>query len=122
MKENDINTVVSKNLRACMSGRGLSQKELAEALGVSQASISNWCQGIKMPRMDKIDRICDLFGIKRSYLLCEHTIQNDLTPCSEAMRALISERPDLEELLSIAGNAGPEAVRQAVRILKALQS
>jgi len=122
MKENDINAVVAKNIQSCMTERGLSQKELANALGVSQASISNWCQGIKMPRMDKIDRICEFFGIKRSYLLCDHNNQNRSTPYSEAIQTIIEERPELEDLFDALENATPEAISQAVKILKALQN
>lgn len=118
----EINAVIAKNIQDCMNERNLSQKELANALGVSQASISNWCQGIKMPRMDKIDRICDFFGIKRSYLLCDHKFDKNSTPYKDAIQTLIDERPELEELFAALENATPEAVSQAVKILKALQN
>ncbi len=121
LKENEINAVIARNIQNCMTDRGLSQKELAAALGVSQASISNWCQGIKMPRMDKIDRICDFFGIKRSYLLCDHSSQGRSTPYKEAINVIIEERPELEDLFEALENASPDAISQAVKILKALQ-
>ena len=122
LQENEINAVIAKNIQTCMSERGLSQKELASALGVSQASISNWCQGIKMPRMDKIDRICEFFGIKRSYLLCDHKFNSNSTPYKNALQVLTDERPELEELFDALENATPEAASQAVKILKALQN
>ncbi len=121
INETEINAVIAKNIQSCMNERGLSQKELASALGVSQASISNWCQGIKMPRMDKIDRICDFFGIKRSYLLCDHRPHGESAPFHDAINTLIEERPEFEELFEALENATPEAVSQAVKILKALQ-
>lgn len=47
-------------------------------MNVSQATISNWCKGIKMPRMDKIDRICKYFNINRSDLMDSHTLSDSL--------------------------------------------
>lgn len=38
-------------------------------MNVTQSSVSNWCKGIKTPRMDKIDKICTYFGVTRSALM-----------------------------------------------------
>lgn len=45
------------------------QTDLAEYIGVSQATVSNWYKGTKMPRMSKIDMICKFFSIERSELM-----------------------------------------------------
>nr|MDE7425210.1 hypothetical protein [Lachnospiraceae bacterium] len=42
-------------------------------MDVSQATVSNWCKGLKMPRMDKIDKICLFFNINRSDLMEDRT-------------------------------------------------
>lgn len=47
----------------------MTQAELAERMNVSTATTSNWCNGVKLPRMDKIDKMCKLFGCLRSDLL-----------------------------------------------------
>ena len=49
----------------------MSQSELASRLSVSPQSVTNWCKGIKSPRMDKIDAMCKFFNIKRSDLMEE---------------------------------------------------
>jgi repressor LexA len=67
-KEN-INKTIAQNITFFLDRRGKTQQELADFVGVSQAAISNWSQGIKLPRMDKIDKICEFFKIKRSDLL-----------------------------------------------------
>lgn len=36
---------------------------------VSQATVSNWCKGIKSPRMDKLDKICIFLNCTRTDLL-----------------------------------------------------
>lgn len=47
----------------------MSQADLAKKLGVGTTSVYNWCNGIKTPRMDKVDAMCDLFHCKRSDLI-----------------------------------------------------
>ena len=48
-------------------------------MNVSSATTSNWCKGIKLPRMDKIDKICSIFGINRSDLMDEKDSSQDKT-------------------------------------------
>lgn len=77
MSEAEINKIISDNLNRLMEIRGTTQSELAEYMGVSQATISNWCKGVKMPRMDKIDKLCDFFHINRSDLMQEYIDPTD---------------------------------------------
>ena len=79
MSEAEINKIISDNLNRLMEKRGITQLELAEYMGVSQTTISNWCKGIKMPRMDKVDKICRFFHINRSDLMNDHSSDPDLT-------------------------------------------
>jgi transcriptional regulator with XRE-family HTH domain len=67
--EERITSIIANNLVRLLKDKNRTQLELAEYLGVTQATISNWCNGIKMPRMDKIDLICEFFNIKRSDLM-----------------------------------------------------
>lgn len=78
MSSSDINIRIAENLNRYMAKNNVTQLELAEYMNVSQATISNWCKGIKMPRMDKIDRICKYFNINRSDLMDSHTLSDSL--------------------------------------------
>lgn len=49
-------------LRAARVNAGLKQKEAAKALGVSNKTLSNWENGLSIPKADKIDAICVLYG------------------------------------------------------------
>lgn len=73
MREQDFNTIFSNNLNYYLNENDKTQAELAKYVGVSTASVCNWCKGIKLPRMDKVDRMCDFFQIKRSDLMDEHS-------------------------------------------------
>ena len=48
------------------------QKEVADAIGVSPQTFNTWCQGIAIPRMDKMQLLADYFGITIPDLLDEN--------------------------------------------------
>lgn len=72
MTEKEFNKIFSDNLTYYMVKTGTSRGDLAKLLNVSVTSVANWCRGKKTPRMDKVDRICTHFGIKRSDLMSEY--------------------------------------------------
>lgn len=69
MSEQEINEIIAQNLTKFLNRSGKSQIDLAEYMEVSQATVSNWCKGLKLPRMDKIDKICSFFNVSRSDLM-----------------------------------------------------
>lgn len=69
MNEQTFLEIFSRNLRNYMYANALSQKDLADRLGVGTTSVYNWCNGIKSPRMDKVDKMCEIFGCRRSDLI-----------------------------------------------------
>ena len=79
MNKQEINKIIAENLSYLMDKSGKTQFDLADYMGVSQATVSNWCKGIKLPRMDKIDRICDFFNVTRSQLMesAEDSLDSD---------------------------------------------
>lgn len=76
--EHKIDELIASNLVRLLREKNRTQLELAEYLGVTQAAVSNWCNGTKMPRMDKIDKICAFFDVKRSQLMSSSSIEDDL--------------------------------------------
>ena len=65
----DIKDIFVNNLKYYLNLRGKSQTELANYLGVSKATITNYINGVNLPRMDKVDKICQFLFINRSDLL-----------------------------------------------------
>lgn len=71
MKE--INRNIARNIKNYLY---LSQKEpsdLAKELECATSTVYTWLQGNSTPRMDKIDRMCILFGCEREDLISETT-------------------------------------------------
>ena len=51
-------------LKAARVNKGLTQNEVAIALGVTKKTVSSWENGKSVPNADKIDAICALYGRK----------------------------------------------------------
>ena len=78
MSEKELNKIIADNITRQMELNNRTQLELAEYMNVSQATVSNWCKGVKMPRMSKIDMICKFFDINRSDLMNDSSSQPEL--------------------------------------------
>jgi transcriptional regulator with XRE-family HTH domain len=51
-----------------MSSRGLSQAQLARAVGVADTQVSRWRRGQVVPTVGYLQRIADTFGVQRTTL------------------------------------------------------
>lgn len=63
--------IFAQNLRRYMKERGMTQQDIAEYMGCSGSTVSDWCNGNKYPRVDKMQRLADRFGITMSELTAE---------------------------------------------------
>lgn len=84
MKLQWSNETFAKNLKRYMKEAGKTQKEMATIAGVSSPTFSDWINAKKMPRMGKIERLANYFGVYMSDLL-EEPIEKDKQPAFEAM-------------------------------------
>ncbi len=75
---NNIQKTFSKNLKKLLDERQATQLELAQYIGVSNTTINNYVKGYNMPRMDKVDKICEFFGVSRSALISEAVDKNKI--------------------------------------------
>ena len=71
MNQNEIRETLSKNIKRYLNKYDMTQADLARKLGVSGQTITNWVNGGGEPRMNKIDKMCEIFHCKRSDLLEE---------------------------------------------------
>lgn len=51
--------------------KGIDQKDIAAAVNVSTATVSDWCNGKKYPRVDAMQRLSDFLGVYMSDLISE---------------------------------------------------
>lgn len=61
--------VFSSNLRFYMEKRKKSRNEVCEALNFKYTTFTDWCNGVKYPRIDNIEKLANYFGISKSDLI-----------------------------------------------------
>ena len=61
--------IFSNNLSRLLDDRQLTQREVANRIGVSAQTFNTWCRGVAIPRMDKIQLLADYFHIDKSALI-----------------------------------------------------
>lgn len=71
-----IREIFVKNLRYLMEARGITQADICRELEVSSATVSDWCSGKKYPRVDRMQRLADLLGVRYSTLTTENGLQD----------------------------------------------
>lgn len=98
--ENTMKKTFTDNLNRLLQERGITQTELAAYMEVSNTTISNWVKGYKVPRMDKVDKLCSFFKIKRSELLEQPPASDDLPDVSPTGKKIDARtRRQLEKVL-----------------------
>ena len=119
MPEQDFNAVFSKRLRYYLSQNNMTQVELAKKLNVGTTSVYNWCNGIKTPRMDKVDAMCDLFKCSRSDLIEEKTpllTEKDEKDIEKTLQDTRNQLESEQNGLMFSGQALDDETRELLKI------
>ena len=104
----------AKNLRRYMEVHDVNQKELAEIVGVSTATINHWVSGKKFPRIDRVERLANYFVCQKSDLI-EVIAKHRQAIKQEATRAArIAHDKDLVEMIDM-NLALPEDKKKTVK-------
>lgn len=69
MSEDKYKLIFSKNLNKYLQLNGKTQVDIIHDLGFNKSAVSTWCNGTRLPRMDKIDSLAKYFGINPSDLM-----------------------------------------------------
>lgn len=117
MSEREFNAIFSERLRYYLNKYEITQLELSKRLDVGTTSVYNWCNGIKTPRMDKVDAMCQIFHCKRSDLMEEpstdqsgdRTSKVSILRRAEENETLTEEQ--LDDILSYAKYRYPNAFK-----------
>lgn len=67
----DLKDIIAHNLERLRKLNNKSMSEIAEAIGVSQSTVSDWENGKKMPRSGSIQKLADYFGVPKTDLLMD---------------------------------------------------
>lgn len=69
IREEDLAKTIGWNINALLLRADKTQIDLAEYLGVSKSTVSMWVNGVRVPRMARIDAMARFFGVNRSDIM-----------------------------------------------------
>lgn len=114
--------VFAENLRYYMELSNKNQKEMAEIVGVSAPTFNEWLKAKKFPRIDKIEKLAQYFGILKSDLIekkiTEETQQKNDAATSLAVRLMKDE--EFLSVVEIINKLNPEqlaSIKQVANVL-----
>lgn len=121
MDETDFKKLFARNLTHYINSSEKTQADVARDLHLSKATLSSWCIGTRTPRMDKVDLLCDYFGIRRSDLMEEHNLSNTTSfrfPASH----LTDEESDVIEAYRGLSDEGKDMVCGMLHVTRQVRS
>lgn len=106
--------IMATNIRRYLELRHMSIKELAAAIDVPYNTVGDWTRAEAYPRIDKIERMANVFKITKADLVED---PRDLR--AEVLDRAFRDRPDLRTLFEAADKATPEDIERVIKILNA---
>ncbi len=121
-KTNENKQIFAKNFNYYLTINDKSQSDIVQDLGITASTVSDWANGKKYPRVDKMQMLADYFGVLKSDLTEEHQ-ESKLTDDIELQEYLeeLKNRNEMRMLFSLAKGATKEDVMKAVKIIEALK-
>jgi transcriptional regulator with XRE-family HTH domain len=93
---------MAKNLKYYIERSGKDRRELAEIWGFPYSTITEWINGKKYPRIDRIEVMADYFGILKSDLIEEKTEEHrEMQKKNDALSDIIVELRTDKDFMSI---------------------
>lgn len=113
MSEESYQKIFSKNLNYYMALNNKSQTDLVNDLGFNKSAVSTWCNGTRLPRMDKVEALARYFDINRSDLIEEKNLEAGYYFSEETAKAAqeIFENRELRMLFDAARDADAEDLK-----------
>ena len=86
-----------ERIKSLMEHDKLSQKELANLSGISEASISRYISGDLKPRMDILINIAKVFNVSTSYLVGEDDTKSESNAFEETLCVVTRNKSKLDD-------------------------
>jgi transcriptional regulator with XRE-family HTH domain len=103
---------------------GISQKQAASELGISQALLSHYENGVREPKLEFVVHACDYYGVSADYILgrvnekSRELESEQARRCCDSVRATFGLTEQSEELTREAARYLSVAIERVVGILR----
>lgn len=58
-----------EKLQLLLDEHGMKQSELGQKIGLASGNVSNWVNGVSMPKVETLLKICNVFGVTPNEML-----------------------------------------------------
>ena len=109
-----------ENFKTLCENADVTPGEVSRHTGVASSTLTMWKQGVYTPKVDKLQKIADYFGVSLNYLQTgeeqsgDHFITEDVVNVAEK----IKNNQSLQDLFDVAVEAQPSDVEMAADMLK----
>lgn len=92
--------VMASNIKYYMKMYNKTRNELCNALGIKYSTLSDWLNGNKYPRIDKIEMLANYFNIEKSDLVEDKSKAKPINELRFALQGKLDQLTDeeLEEM------------------------
>lgn len=97
--------VMARNIKYYMSEKGINAKELSKALDVPYTTVLSWIKAEYYPRIDKIEKMSDFFGVLKSDLIedkAKQPAEGELSPTQRELLELVANMSETEAAVLLA--------------------
>ena len=112
---------------------GVTAYKVSKETGVSQQTLSDWKKGKSTPKLDKLQKIADYFGVSLDYLNTGENQFSNVKVVDENDNVIVLDdealeiidalrtKPEMKILFSVSKKASKEDIIKAVKIIEALK-
>ena len=115
MNKTSANLAIARNIRFLRIKNRFSGRELAKRTGVSAVSISAYETGRRVPSLDVIFRLADVFDVSVSALLVEPSTTQSEISLAEAIQAIIDHNAQLPAMRALTESFAATIAQYKVR-------
>ena len=115
MNKTSANLAIARNIRFLRIKNRFSGRELAKRTGVSAVSISAYETGRRVPSLDVIFRLADVFDVSVSALLVEPSTTQSEISLAEAIQAIIDHNAQLPAMRALTESLAATIAQYKVR-------
>lgn len=111
MQDQELSSLFACNLNRMMAERELRQADIAKALGVGRATVSDWCSGTNVPRTPMFSALVNLLNAKPS----DFFFEKEPTPAVEDGQDMLDA-----QIMSLVRQLTPENKKKFAEKLEVL--